>query len=86
MSSSSTEDVGDRRTEGFILPPKNSQTPSQSFMLFCDEIVQNSKQDTSPLTEESTGEDYKPLYKRQLEDLKQKHHDNAYSQVCFTDN
>ena len=43
-ASSSSDHLEGKKTEGFILPPqKSSQTPSENFMNFCDEIVQNSK-------------------------------------------
>ena len=43
-ASSSSDHLDGKKTEGFILPPqKSSQTPSENFMNFCDEIVQNSK-------------------------------------------
>ena len=43
-ASSSSDHLEGKKTEGFILPPqKPSQTPSENFMNFCDEIVQNSK-------------------------------------------
>ena len=86
VSSSSTEETADKRTEGFILPPKNCQTPSDNFMKFCDDVVQNSRsdQETGGINQSSIDnsetEGFKPDYKRQLEGLRKNFEDNLYSQ------
>ena len=67
------------------MPPKNCQTPSDNFLKFCDNIVQNSRsdRDTGGITQ-SGGEDsqvgaFKPNYKRQLEGLRKNFEENLYS-------
>ena len=85
VSSSSTEETTEKRTEGFVLPPKSCQTPSDNFMNFCDKIVQNSRseQDRSNVAQSddnSQSGGFKPNYKRQLEGLRKNFEENLYSQ------
>ena len=80
VSSSSTEEPEDKRTEGYILPPKNCQTPSDNFLKFCDKIVQSSRPDQDATEDNSQAGGFKPDYKRQLEGLRKNFEDNLYSQ------
>ena len=84
MVSSGTEDSRAHSTEGFVLPPKNSKTPSEGLMQFCDNVVQNSRRDTEESSESVSQEasasgGVKPLYKRQLEGFKKNFEENLYS-------
>ena len=65
------------------MPPKNCQTPSDNFLKFCDNIVQNSRydqEDTQSGGGDSEAGGFKPNYKRQLEGLRKNFEDNLYSQ------
>ena len=70
VSSSDTAAVEGKKTEGFIIPPKKQsqpQVPSENFMSFCDNIMQQSKSNGGD--EASSG--YKPEYQRQFDQHRQ---------------
>ena len=76
VSSSNNGAVETNKSEGFILPPKKPsqpQVPSENFMSFCDNIMQQSKSES-----DDTSSRYKPEYQRQFDQHRQ-HDENQYS-------